>query len=384
MRSTHRSSIVLASVIIVAGLAGCGTDTPTTPAAAESTALERSNSFITLSFPGSIQSQAWGIDPSGKVVVGGYRTEDQAVHGYVFAKGAFTTIDYPGAAFSIGTGINGRGEIVGWWEEANGIQHGYVKWHGVFTTTDVPEALSTRITGINASGDIVGAFDARDGRSPGFVRRSGKFTAIEPSPGADFTVAKGISSSGDVVGYWDGRDGSHGFLLSHGRYTKIDFPGSTGTGVAAVNDEGTMLGWYTTPTATSMPSSSGTAASRPSMFPSRRSLGGTGSTTGATSSGFTTTRTAWSRASYDVSDRVANWAEPLQASARFWSSWEAWSNENELSGRAPWTREPSSEAAWKVRPAVSSSRLVWSWPARILRRRRERRRPTPWAEWSLA
>lgn len=40
MRSAHRSSIVLASAMIVAGLAGCGTDTPTTPEAAESAALE--------------------------------------------------------------------------------------------------------------------------------------------------------------------------------------------------------------------------------------------------------------------------------------------------------------------------------------------------------
>ena len=110
--------------MIVAGLASCGTDAPTSPAAAGSAALKRSNSFITLAFPGSIQSQAWGIDPSGRVVVGAYRAEDDAVHGFVFARGAFTTIDYPGAAFSIGTGINGRGEIVGWWEDAEASNMG--------------------------------------------------------------------------------------------------------------------------------------------------------------------------------------------------------------------------------------------------------------------
>jgi len=210
MRSTHRSSIVLASAIIVAGLASCGTEAPTAPAAVGSAALKPSNSFITLAFSGSIQSQAWGIDPSGRMVVGAYRTEDDAVHGFVFASGAFTTIDYPGAAFSIGTGINGQGEIVGWYEDGNGIQHGYVQRHGVLATVDVPEALATRITGINASGDLVGAFDAPDGRSPGFVRRNGKYTAIEPFPGASFTVAKGISSSGDVVGYWEAGDERHG------------------------------------------------------------------------------------------------------------------------------------------------------------------------------
>jgi uncharacterized membrane protein len=250
MRSTHRSSIVLASAMIVAGLVGCGTDTPTTPEAAESTALERSNSFITLAPPGNIQSQAWGIDPSGGVVVGAYRTEDDAVHGFVFSREAFTTIDYPGVAFSLVTGINGRGEMVGWWQDANGVQHGYVLRHGVFASVDVPEASSTRIDGINASGDIVGAYDAPDGSSPGFVERGGKFTRVEPVPAATFTVAKGISSSGDVVGYYAVNDDlgqeieRHGFLLRRGNYTIIDFPGGAKTGLSAINDEGDMLGWY--------------------------------------------------------------------------------------------------------------------------------------------
>ena len=117
MRSARRSSIILVGAMIVSGLAGCGTDAPTAPAATESDAGERSNAFITLAPPGSIQSQAWGIDPSGRVVVGAFRTEDDAVHGFVFAREALTTIDYPGTAFSLATGINGRDEIVGWWQE---------------------------------------------------------------------------------------------------------------------------------------------------------------------------------------------------------------------------------------------------------------------------
>src|SRR6476660_7683616 len=118
MKPARRSSIVLAGAMIVAGLASCDSDAPTTPEAAQSAALERSNSLITLAPPGNVQSQAWGIDPSGKVVVGAYRTEDDAVHGFVFARDAFTTIDYPGTAFSLITGINGRGTMVGFWQDA--------------------------------------------------------------------------------------------------------------------------------------------------------------------------------------------------------------------------------------------------------------------------
>jgi len=241
---------VAAWALCVARLAGCDSDTPTTPTAAGSAALERSRPFITFAPPGNVQSQAWGIDPSGRVVVGAYRTEDDVVHGFVFERGAFTTIDYPGVAFSLVTGISGRGEMVGWWQDANGVQHGYVRRDGVFATVDAPGSVATRIDGINVSGDIVGAYDAPDGSSPGFVRRHGKFTAVEPFSGATFTVAKGISSSGDVVGYYAVNDENgeeverHGFLLRRGTYTIIDFPGSTRTGLSAINDEGDMFGWY--------------------------------------------------------------------------------------------------------------------------------------------
>ena len=65
MRPAHRSSMALVGAMIVTGLAGCGRDASTAPEAAESAARERSNAFITLAPPGNIQSQAWGIDPSG-------------------------------------------------------------------------------------------------------------------------------------------------------------------------------------------------------------------------------------------------------------------------------------------------------------------------------
>ena len=181
--------------------------------------------------------------------MGAYRTEDDAVHGFVFARGAFTTVDYPGTAFSLLTGINGRGTMVGFWRMPRASTWVRPAERRV-RHCRVPEASSTRIDGINASGDIVGAYDTPDGSSPGFVRRHGKFTAVEPTPAATFTVAKGISSSGDVVGYWavnnenDEEIERHGFLLRHGTYTIVDFPGSTKTGLSAVNDEGDMFGWY--------------------------------------------------------------------------------------------------------------------------------------------
>ena len=250
MGSAHRSALVLAGTMLVTALAGCVSDDPTRPTAAESAAFARSHSFATLTPAGSIGSQAWGIDPPGKVIVGANRTADGAVHGWMFTKGAFTTIDYPGAVASLAAGINGRGDVTGWYMDADGAHHGFIRQNGVFATVDVPGAVTTRIHGIIESGDIVGSYDTPDGRTLGFVRSHGRFSDIEPFAGASFSEAKGISPSGEVVGYYviQNENGDwiewHGFLLRGGKYTIIDFPGSTGTGLSAINAKGEMLGWY--------------------------------------------------------------------------------------------------------------------------------------------
>ncbi len=160
MRSTHRSSIALAGAMLLVGLASCDADAPTSPAATASAAREHSNSFITLAFPGSVQSQAWGIDPSGgwSSARTGPKTMPSMVSCSTKERSRQSTT--PASPSHSVTGINGRGEIVGWYEDADGIQHGYVLEHGVFTTVDVPDATSARILGINASGDIVGAYEA--------------------------------------------------------------------------------------------------------------------------------------------------------------------------------------------------------------------------------
>ncbi len=66
-------------------------------------------------------------------------------------------------------------------------------------------------------------------------------------PGSDFTSANGINSSGQIVGDYN-ISGIHGFLLSDGVYTTIDFPGTgTSTWCEGINDAGEIVGWYIAP-----------------------------------------------------------------------------------------------------------------------------------------
>jgi len=62
------------------------------------------------------------------------------------------------------------------------------------------------------------------------------------------TVANGINPGGDIVGlFLDGVGGQHGFLLSAGQFTTIDFPGAVATSANGIGPSGDIVGNYTAP-----------------------------------------------------------------------------------------------------------------------------------------
>ena len=64
-------------------------------------------------------------------------------------------------------------------------------------------------------------------------------------PGATSTQALGINPRGDIVGVYTSAGQDHGFLLSGGNYTLIDFPGATtATYANAINARGDIVGSY--------------------------------------------------------------------------------------------------------------------------------------------
>jgi hypothetical protein len=74
---------------------------------------------------------------------------------------SFTTIDVPGATATAVTGINGSGQIVGWFgSPPSGLARGFVDTGGSFTTIDVPGTTVTQALRINDSGQIVGHLHA--------------------------------------------------------------------------------------------------------------------------------------------------------------------------------------------------------------------------------
>src|SRR5437016_948096 len=148
-----------------------------------------------------------------------------AVATFATAAAAFTitTIDVPGAVLTAPQGINSPGDVVGVYNDTNGVAHGFLLSQGTFTTIDVPGHLQTAARGINERGDIVGQYD--DGpltgptSSHGFVLRLGQFATID-FPGVSFTGVFGTNNQGEMAGnIIDNAGVNHGFLYQDGMFT---------------------------------------------------------------------------------------------------------------------------------------------------------------------
>src|SRR6185312_3973941 len=80
----------------------------------------------TIEIPGSIQTEAFGIENNARVV-GAYTDKTLVTHGYIYFHGNVTTIDYPGGTFTQAWGINDPQRVIGNFRDANTrLQHGFI------------------------------------------------------------------------------------------------------------------------------------------------------------------------------------------------------------------------------------------------------------------
>ena len=113
---------------------------------------------------------------------------------------------------------------------------------GRFTPIDFPGGEGTRVSGINNRGQMVGYYDSDDARR-GFLLSNGRFTRID-QPGSSFTVPSRIDNLGRIVGGYLDPNGvnSRGFLWRNGNYTTIVAPGErTDTVAHDINDRGDIV-----------------------------------------------------------------------------------------------------------------------------------------------
>ena len=88
-----------------------------------------------------------------------------AVHGFLLSEGVYTTFDAPAVAITFPSGINDRGQIVGFTNSdlaGTPVVHGFLLANGAegpFTPIDFPGAFGgTAALGIDDRGRIVGGY----------------------------------------------------------------------------------------------------------------------------------------------------------------------------------------------------------------------------------
>lgn len=209
--------------------------------------------YMNENFPGSAQTQVTAIDNKGNTA--GFWVDSKNVNrGFVEWNGVFTSYRDPhtghGTVNQI-LGLNDSGTAVGFYQDAVGNTHGFTldQATGKFKPVVFPGGGNLTASGINNKGDIVGFFSSSSGTSS-FLKVGTQFSALS-FPGGSNTQALGVNDTDQIVGtYQDGGGVMHGFLVSkpltHAKWQSIDDPNGVGTTtVNGLNDQGELVGFYT-------------------------------------------------------------------------------------------------------------------------------------------
>lgn len=115
-----------------------------------------SYTYMTIDFPGSMGTFAFGINDAGQIV--GEYVDATGAHGFLYASGGFSTVDFPGVKFTQAFGINASGQIVGDYTDGSFNNHGFIHDALGFSTVDFPRGTFNQANGINTTGQIVGQY----------------------------------------------------------------------------------------------------------------------------------------------------------------------------------------------------------------------------------
>jgi hypothetical protein len=207
---------------------------------------------------------AFGVGPrsiNASGIIVGYFTSPTGTHGFIKRDGTFTRIDVPGGTQTDLKAVNNRGEILGFYQNAQQKGSVFLLKGGAFTIIGAPASLSgspinawanAEFSGMNDSGHIVGTLPfVNPGLcNSGFVYMGGALKTIDV-PDAKETFADGINNHDQIVGYYraDCMSGFHyvaarGFLYVEGRFQELDVPGAQDTWPHGIDDSGRVVGTF--------------------------------------------------------------------------------------------------------------------------------------------
>jgi hypothetical protein len=198
-------------------------------------------------------SVATGINDAGTIV--GAFTENEGAgvtryRGFKLEDGDFRAYDEGPDVGSTIFGINRKGDFVGTSFGYNGNTQpveGYFQRAsgGPPVTITMPEASGTYAEGVNQSDDVIGTWIDTNNTYHGFLAQSAGVPISFDVPGATSTTPFSINDAGVETGQMtDSSGATHGFLGSLGRFIRLDLNGATATGATTLNNDGIVVGQY--------------------------------------------------------------------------------------------------------------------------------------------
>jgi hypothetical protein len=222
--------------------------------------IASAQTYTAVNFPGAALTELiGGPNPQGTSVGGYTLAVGGALHGFTLKDGVFTAFDPPGSTFTTVNFINPRGDIVGAYVDASGISHGFVLSGGNYSTVDYPGAAGTVLSSVNPSGEMSGAtcsdpvcgvFGATNVTHSFLLSKKGVFSATFDPPGAASSTSSVVIPNGAVIGSDTNLSGTtcaaqcQGYMLFHGAYATISFPGSSFTFAGGASAQGHVVGIY--------------------------------------------------------------------------------------------------------------------------------------------
>ncbi len=215
----------------------------------------RQADYVVENFPGSAQTQVTGLNGPG-TTVGFFSHTDKASNanfGFYKLDGHYTEVNFPTTdnskpPFNQLLGVNNSNIAVGVYNDSANNAHGYL--YNIATRTfkrvKIGGAVSLTATGINNRGDVTGFFNDATGPVMSFLltHTGHLYTFIS---GGNETQAFGVNDSDEVVGAITVGSSTFGFTWTPtGGFHQVNDPKGTGsTVVNGVNDAGDLVGFYT-------------------------------------------------------------------------------------------------------------------------------------------
>jgi photosystem II stability/assembly factor-like uncharacterized protein len=163
------------------------------------------NDYISLTYPGATDTRVVGGNNLGQAV--GAQQTGNAIGGFLYSGGTFSTVEYPGDVCVVPDtspiGINDAGWIAGNYEGSDCLYHGFLLINGAPPVTiDPPGSVNTTVLGLNGVGQVAGFYyDANSTNTHGFIYSypEGVFTIIDYLCQTCGTEILAINNNGTAV-----------------------------------------------------------------------------------------------------------------------------------------------------------------------------------------